>query len=223
MPLLYRMTRDGPMGKDFHSRCDNMGPTVSIFKMDNGRRFGGYTSVSWESPTSGNYKNDTKAFLVSFDNAQQIKVNRQQYAIFCNSDYGPYFGQGNLMASQPFNREQYCLSNPGNDYYLITDVNGKSLLTANDGWFTAKEIEVFQVLPKVIPVIDSMVLKLDDKEYLMSLLGDKQLRLLYRMTMHGVMGKDFHSRCDNKGPTVTIFKTSTGRRCGGYTGLSWET
>ena len=56
----------------------------------------------------------------------------------------------------------------------------------------------------------------------MSILGaGKQLQLLYRMSRDGAMAKDFHSRCDFKGPTVSLFKTSTGRRCGGYTKERW--
>ena len=64
----------------------------------------------------------------------------------------------------------------------------------------------------------------DDKQYLLSLLGEtKDLQLLWRATEHGG-GKisDFHAKCDGKGPTVVLFKTSTGRRCGGYTSIKWD-
>ena len=72
MRLLYRMTRDGPMAIDFHSRCDNKGPTVTIFKSSTGRRMGGYTGVSWQS--SGFWNEDSSAFLISFDNLQRFNV-----------------------------------------------------------------------------------------------------------------------------------------------------
>ena len=71
--------------------------------------------------------------------------------------------------------------------------------------------------------VDSLVLTYADMCYLMTQLGGgKQLQLLYRMSRDGAMGRDFHSRCDNKGPTVSVFKTSKGRRCGGYTSVSWK-
>ncbi len=48
--------------------------------------------------------------------------------------------------------------------------------------------------------------------------------LLYRGSDHGWMYDDFHSRADNKGPTITFFKVKeTGRRCGGFTSISWDT
>ena len=42
--LLYRATRDGSYPKDFHKKCDNQGPTITLIKTDNGRKFGGYIS-----------------------------------------------------------------------------------------------------------------------------------------------------------------------------------
>ena len=79
--------------------------------------------------------------------------------------------------------------------------------------------------PKSLPVppIDSTILTISDKYYVNGLLPSKKLVLLYRMTRDGPNYVDFHSRCDNKGPTLSLFKTDTGRRCGGYTNESWET
>ena len=80
-----------------------------------------------------------------------------------------------------------------------------------------------QAAPKLKSKVESMVLTNSDTNYLMAQLrAGKQLRLLYRMSRDGVMNIDFHKRCDHKGPTVTLFKTSTGRRCGGYISVSWE-
>jgi methyl-accepting chemotaxis protein len=52
--LLYRGTRDGFSGKAFHSKCDNQSNTLTIFKAKESEFiFGGYTTVSWESPARG--------------------------------------------------------------------------------------------------------------------------------------------------------------------------
>jgi hypothetical protein len=37
------------MAKDFHSRCDNKGPTISLFKIKDGDCVGGYAKESWQS------------------------------------------------------------------------------------------------------------------------------------------------------------------------------
>jgi hypothetical protein len=43
---------------------------------------------------------------------------------------------------------------------------------------------------------------------LLKLLGNKLLvtTLLYSGSIHGWEAKDFHSRCDGKGPTISLFK-----------------
>jgi hypothetical protein len=62
------------------------------------------------------------------------------------------------------------------------------------------------------------------KEYLHKLLGNKQLvtTLLYSGSLHGWMAIDFHSRCDKKGPTITLFKIKDGDCIGGYTKAKWS-
>ena len=54
--LLYRASRDGWTGANFHSRCDNKGPTVTVVSGCRQHRnhetdskiFGGYTEEQWE-------------------------------------------------------------------------------------------------------------------------------------------------------------------------------
>ncbi len=57
------------------------------------------------------------------------------------------------------------------------------------------------------------------KLYLLQLLGNKKLvtALLFRGSEHGWMNNDFHSRCDNKGPTISLFKIKGGDCIGGFT------
>jgi len=50
-------------------------------------------------------------------------------------------------------------------------------------------------------------------------LGFKKLELLYRGTSHGFGEDDFHSRCDDKGATLSIVKSDTGHIFGGYTDI----
>ena len=45
--LLYRASRDGWAASNFHSGCDNKGPTVIVIKSGN-YIFGGYTEENWE-------------------------------------------------------------------------------------------------------------------------------------------------------------------------------
>ncbi len=51
--LLYRASDHGWQPEDFHSKCDNNGPTVCLFKSKLGDCFGGYTSKNWQSFPKG--------------------------------------------------------------------------------------------------------------------------------------------------------------------------
>jgi predicted RNase H-like nuclease (RuvC/YqgF family) len=57
------------------------------------------------------------------------------------------------------------------------------------------------------------------KEFLLKILGNKLLitTLLYSGSIHGWNYIDFHSRSDNKGPTISLFKIKDGDCIGGYT------
>lgn len=63
---------------------------------------------------------------------------------------GPDFSCGKLVAIEPFNVTNNCLSSPsmcGGSQYNIADEYGKSLLTGAEGdSTTAVEIEVYQVI-----------------------------------------------------------------------------
>ena len=62
------------------------------------------------------------------------------------------------------------------------------------------------------------------KKCLFNLLGDQQLvtTLLYRGSDDGWELEDFHSRCDGKGPTITLLQVKDGDCIGGYTKAQWS-
>jgi 2'-5' RNA ligase len=98
--LLYRATRDGFGSSDFHSRCNGRANTLTIFKAKgSGFIFGGFSSVEWEPYARGGYKSDPNAFIFSLTNGEnkpvKIKIdpNRHEYAIRCDSEWGPTFGR----------------------------------------------------------------------------------------------------------------------------------
>ena len=46
--------------------------------------------------------------------------------------------------------------------------------------------------------------------------------IIYRGSENGWMDSDFHSRCDFKSPTITLFKIKDGDCIGGYTEAQWS-
>ena len=45
--LLYRGSAHGWELLDFHSRCDNVGPTITLLEVENGDCIGGFTNAKW--------------------------------------------------------------------------------------------------------------------------------------------------------------------------------
>lgn len=60
------------------------------------------------------------------------------------------------------------------------------------------------------------------QSWLPSLTAGKESSVLYRMSAHGQTPSDFHSRCDDKGRTVSIIETADGCVFGGFTSASWH-
>ncbi|XP_022808131.1 uncharacterized protein LOC111345119 [Stylophora pistillata] len=94
--LLYRASRDGWAASNFHSCCDNKGPTVTAVKNGN-YIFGGYAVQSWES--SNSYKRAENSFLFSLVNPSglsptkiPLQSGQEEYAMYCHTSYGPTFG-----------------------------------------------------------------------------------------------------------------------------------
>ncbi|XP_065101856.1 interferon-induced protein 44-like [Paramisgurnus dabryanus] len=57
----------------------------------------------------------------------------------------------------------------------------------------------------------------EKKKQLCALLGDVDLTLLYKASVHGYNGAAFHKLCDRQGPTLLVAYNSSGYIFGGYT------
>jgi len=148
MKLLYRGTRDGMEGKYFHNKCDNQGPTISLFKNDKGNIFGGYASTDWTSNNS--YKSAPDSFIFTLTNIHGTEPTKfpnsdSRYSIYDDSTCGPTFGGGHDIHT---NKEGSYANFP-NDYKDILG-KGKSIFTGDlnnsNMYFNLKEIEVFKII-----------------------------------------------------------------------------
>ena len=93
--LLYSPTFDTNTKEDFHKNCDNKGSTIVLVETSNGRRFGGFTSLSWKS--NNQWVTDPCACIFSFDTHKKYKLLLPQYSYYGGSDYGPHFGAGDQL------------------------------------------------------------------------------------------------------------------------------
>ncbi len=144
--LLYRLSRDGASIFNFHSKCDNKGPTLILIESYDQNKFGGYTSATWDM-FSSIYKNGTKTFLFSLTrNKKYPRKSNIQYNgdIFSGSrDVGPWFGIHDLYFYGTMND---CYSYKYSKQCAFLDGNGIVDKTSIDNSIVVKEVEAYQII-----------------------------------------------------------------------------
>jgi hypothetical protein len=146
--LLYRGSDHGFKSSDFHGKCDGKSNTITIIQTTKGFILGGFTPIAWDS--SNQYKPDSsgRSFLFSVKNPHdhnfgRIGLNNPQYAIYCNSSYGPTFGNGlDIYAADYCNANTSSYTRVGIGYANSTIFDPYKAFTGEQ-YFTVKEIEVF--------------------------------------------------------------------------------
>jgi hypothetical protein len=150
--LLWKGSRDGFRARTFHDRCDGHSNTLTVILDTEGKIFGGFTPVSWESPTRNRCKSDPslQSFVFSFKNPHHtsplifplLKEGADQ-AIDCDANYGPIFHKAFAVSSLCNLHSGGCAI--GNQPYgNATGIPGGTVLTGAKK-FKTKEIEVFEI------------------------------------------------------------------------------
>ncbi|EFC38782.1 predicted protein [Naegleria gruberi] len=158
--LLYRATRDGFSAKNFHEKCDNKGPTLSLIKSEHGNIFGGYTSVSWQSPENATYFPDESVFLfkvIDVNGQLELKVlklqnGKQSNSVLMRDIYSVSYGfPCDLYICNESATGDYSYSNLGGSFELPEGIvegsqqAGNYLHGGTRNNFKVKEIEVFKI------------------------------------------------------------------------------
>ena len=141
--LLYRMSEDGPAFSTFHQKCDNQYPVLFLAKAKNGCKFGGYTSIGWNT-ISNNYISDEKSFLFSLNKNKKYKLldNYKNYkTIGCYNNRGVDFNNDCYFYQNDMTK---CYSS-GNYAYL--DGIGRVLADNNNNTtFIVEEVEIYKII-----------------------------------------------------------------------------
>jgi TLD len=145
--LLYRGSRDGWNGADFHAKCDGKGKTITFMLTDKDIICGGYTSVPWQA--EGGDKEDQTAFIFSVK-TMKVYPNTMKVGVLHAGSTGPRFDSTDGVDlgcySQPFNGDKKCRSRCNQSSYKIPQVNGLNEITMESGIdFTVREVEVYLV------------------------------------------------------------------------------
>ena len=138
--LLYRLSENGESYSTFHELCDNKGPTLTLFHVNDGNIVGIYTPLSWDSKSG--WKNDNDTFIFNLNKEQKYKKINSNYSAYCNSTYGPftgYFGCNDQKKKSIVHYANYI-----NSYYD----NGSDILPSNNQqkYYDLLETEVYKII-----------------------------------------------------------------------------
>ena len=137
--LIYKATIDSDKASVFHNKCDFASNSLVLVKSTNGKRFGGYTSCSWEGNSIE--KKDENAFVFSLDKMQIYDILPGEDAIGCYPKYGPVFLGCQIRIYDEFFKNGGTTFEKGMNYDTQEDFE----LTGGLKKFGIKEIEVYSV------------------------------------------------------------------------------
>ena len=139
--------------------------------------------------------------------------------------------------TKPAEDGSYFIDRDGTHFrYILNYLRTGQLIVPKDEIIREEllaEAEFFQVEGmikslKISCFKDSVILSSDQRKTLVTWLKESQRtitndsdKLLYRASRNGWGASNFHSCCDNKGPTVTVVKSGK-YIFGGYTDQSWD-
>ena len=91
MELIYRISRDGSLGRDFHDRCDGVKNTFTFIKSEKYNRvFGGFTSKPW-TYLFGDQK-DENAYIYSVTDQKIFPIETPDTAVHTANNELASFG-----------------------------------------------------------------------------------------------------------------------------------
>ena len=142
--LLYRLSENGDKFSTFHKLCDNKGPTLTLFHVNDGNIVGIYTPLSWESPFFGSiWKYDMDTFIFNLNKNQKYKKIKNNGSIRCDSSHGPQtnsFGYFDMQSMRLIDHRAHKI----NDSYD----KGSEILPSNnqEKVYDLIEVEVYKII-----------------------------------------------------------------------------
>ncbi len=131
--------------KNFHEKCDNKSPTITLFRNNKGNIFGEYLPIPWKS--EGGYQNPDTCFIFTLTNIYDIQPTKFESrkignAVYFDSGYGPCFWDIWICNDFVNNSEAYF-----GGQFQDTTGKGNSMFTGNTDniKIILNEVEVFKL------------------------------------------------------------------------------
>ena len=143
--LIYKCNENNDTVQKFHAECDGKKNVLVLIETNEGVRFGGFTSVGFNSTSGATL--DNNAFLFSIDKKKIYNVKMDQKAIYCGLNYGPVFlGGGSLnniyIGGKHFLKEICNTCVLKDNHY---DIKYDFELNNSKQFFYISNLEIFQV------------------------------------------------------------------------------
>ena len=136
--IIFRSNIDGDCASTFHEKCDKIRNTLILIKASGNKRFGGFTTETWDGNDIN--KKDEKSFIFSIDKMKIYDIIPGQNAINCNPDLGPVF-LSQIKLFDKFFTQGGTTSTKGKNYKTLEDFE----ITDGAEKFGVKEVEVYQI------------------------------------------------------------------------------
>ena len=143
--LLYRATIDGDAFTTFHSKCDDKGTTLSLFKTDKNRKWGAYSEYPWNSSNGCDpYKNNSnsKYFLINISDKKKY-LPKKNHTRFNGGHSNVWFCDTMGISSNSILSIDGGTENKGINSLYENYVKEYEITGGNK--FTCVELEVYQV------------------------------------------------------------------------------
>ena len=120
--------------------CDNQGPTLTLFYVNEQNKVGIYTPSSWESKSIK--KTDADTFIFNLNKKTKYNQRKNDYSILCDEKYGPSipcFGyHGNEKMRVIYYYPKYINSSFEKGAEILPDYGRHYLIL--------EEVEIFKIL-----------------------------------------------------------------------------
>ena len=136
--IIFRSNIDGDCASTFHEKCDKIRNTLILIKASGNKRFGGFTTETWDGNDIN--KKDEKSFIFSIDKMKIYDIIPGQNALNCNPDLGPVF-LSQIKLLDKFFTQGGTTSTKGKNYKTLEDFE----ITDGAEKFGVKEVEVYQI------------------------------------------------------------------------------
>ena len=148
LELLYSSNIHGQNVSTFHKRCDNKSLTLTLYKSKNGRRFGGFTYLTFSSVNQF-VKGNGEDFIFSLDTRKMFKNNKDLiYSLYNNLNFFPTFGYPSdlYIHKDCFKHNTSYSSFPTSYGHGTNEPNADNTYFAGTKNFLLDLIEVYQVI-----------------------------------------------------------------------------